>query len=727
MKRSIEWLTRIRPLSTTVGEMTVSKGVLELGDTAVTRSFALEKIRNIGVIAHIDAGKTTVTERILHHTGRTHKIGGVDEGTAVMDWMDQERERGITITSAATICHWDGFRMNLIDTPGHVDFTAEVERSLRVLDGGVVVLDAVAGVEAQSEMVWRQADRYRVARVCFVNKMDRVGADFYRTVASIETRLHATAVPIQIPLGAEAGFEGVIDLVEQKAITFENGPDEPPVVSEVPASERENVALYRHKLIEKLAENDDVILMPYLEGEDIAKDTLKASIRRLTAVNRIVPVLCGSALKGKGVRPLLDAIVDYLPAPIDVPAVIGHDLSGEKEIACAPDDSEPLSALAFKVVSDPFMGRLTYIRIYSGRMVSGAQILNTLKGKKERIGRLYLMHANRREEITEADAGSIVAVVGLRGSTTGDTLCAPSRPVVFEAITFAEPVLSMAIEPKAKADSEKLEDVLGKLIEEDPSFKVRQDPETGQALINGMGELHLEVMVDRMAREFGVQVNVGKPRVAYREAITRAVQSEGRFVRQTGGRGQYGHVWLKLEPGERGSGFKFVDGVKGGVIPREYIHAIGVGAREAVETGGPAGYPVVDVIVTAYDGSYHDVDSSEMAFKIAASMSVKAGIPKARPVVLEPIMKLEVTSPSLFTGDIIGDINSRRARIEKVDTQGDSTIVGCVIPLGETFGIATALRSVSQGRVSHTMEFARYEQVPAAIAEQIVNKTGAVR
>ena len=707
--------------------MTVSKGVLEYGDSSMTRSFALEKIRNIGVIAHIDAGKTTVTERILHHTGRTHKIGGVDEGTAVMDWMDQERERGITITSAATICHWDGHRMNLIDTPGHVDFTAEVERSLRVLDGGVVVLDAVAGVEAQSEMVWRQADRYRVARICFVNKMDRVGADFYRTVASIESRLHAIAVPIQIPLGAEAGFEGAIDLIEEQAITFEEGADGPPVVSDVPKSELEKVALYRHKLIEKLAENDDVILMPYLEGEDIDKATLKASIRRLTTENRIVPVLCGSALKGKGVRPLLDAIVDYLPAPIDVPAVIGHDPSGEKEIACAPDDTEPLAALAFKVVSDPFMGRLTYIRIYSGRMVSGAQILNTLKGKKERIGRLYLMHANRREEITEADAGSIVAVVGLRGSSTGDTLCAPSRPVVFESITFAEPVLSMAIEPKAKADSEKLEDVLGKLIEEDPSFKVRQDPETGQSVVMGMGELHLEVMVDRMAREFGVQVSVGKPRVAYREAISRAVQSEGRFVRQTGGRGQYGHVWLKLEPGERGSGFKFVDAVKGGVIPREYISAIGAGAREAVETGGPAGYPVVDIIVSAYDGSYHDVDSSEMAFKIAASMAVKAGIPRANPVLLEPVMKLEVTSPSQFTGDIIGDINSRRARIEKVDTQGDSTVVGCLIPLGETFGIATALRSVSQGRVSHTMEFARYEQVPAAIAEQIVNKTGAVR
>ena len=683
------------------------------------RTFALDRIRNIDNIAHIDAGQTTVTERILHFTGRTYKIGGVDEGTAVMDWMDQERERGITITSAATTCEWKDHRINIIDTPGHVDFTAEVERSLRVLDGGVVVLDAVAGVEAQSEMVWRQADRYHVAKICFVNKMDRVGADFFRTVATIESRLNARPAPIQLPLGSESAFHGVIDLIEEKAITFEEDPLLPPTVGEIPQSEQELVAKYRHELIEKLAEQDDTILVPYLDGDQISNEMIRASLRRLTAANRIVPVLCGSALKGRGVRPLLDSIAQYLPSPLDVPPAVARDISGEKEILCHADDGEPLAALAFKIVSDPFMGRLTYLRIYSGRMVTGTQVLNTGKTKKERIGRLYLMHANRREEVQEVDAGSIVAAVGLRGTSTGDTLCSPARPLVFETIRFAEPVLAMAIEPRSKADSEKLEDVLGKLSDEDPSFKVRQDRETGQALIQGMGELHLEVMVDRMAREFGIKVNVGKPRVAYREAITRTVESEGRFVRQTGGRGQYGHVWLRLEPGERGSGFKFVDAIKGGVVPREFIPAIASGAREAVETGGPAGYPVVDTIVTAFDGSYHEVDSSELAFKVASSMAVKSGLPKGKPVLLEPVMRMEITSPSQFTGDIIGDLNARRARIERIDTQADSTVVGCHIPLGETFGIATTLRSLSQGRVTHTMEFSRYEQVPASVAEQI--------
>jgi elongation factor G len=702
--------------------MAALKAVLESGrDEAMTRSIAMEKVRNIGIIAHIDAGKTTVTERILHHTGRTYKVGGVDEGTAVMDWMDQERERGITIMAAATTCHWADHRINIIDTPGHVDFTAEVERSLRVLDGGVVILDAVAGVEAQSEMVWRQADRYHVARVCFVNKMDRVGADFFRTVSTIESRLNAVAVPVQIPIGSEAAFCGVIDLVEGVAIQFDDVQGGLTVGS-VPECDAELVAKHRHRLIEKLAERDDSILLPYLEGQEISAALVKESLRRLTVANKIVPVLCGSALRGKGVQLLLDAVVTYLPSPMDVPPVVAQDPTGSREVVCAPRDDEPLAALAFKVVSDPFMGRLIYIRIYSGRLESGAQVLNTGKAKRERIGRLYLMHSNRREEVTEAEAGSIVAAVGLRGTSTGDTLCSPARPVVFEAIRFAEPVLSMAIEPRAKADSEKLEDVLGKLVDEDPSFKVRQDPETGQALIMGMGELHLEVMVERMSREFGVRVNVGKPRVAYREAITRSIESEGRFVRQTGGRGQFGHVWLRLEPGERGNGFKFVDAVKGGVIPREYISAIQAGAREAVETGGPAGYPVVDVTVTAFDGSYHEVDSSELAFKIASSMAVKSGLPKAKPVLLEPIMKFEVTVPSQFTGEIIGDLNSRRARIERIDTQGDSTVIGCFLPLGETFGIATALRSLSQGRVSHTMEFSRYEQVPAAIAEQLTKQ-----
>jgi len=700
--------------------MAALKTVLEARNEVMTRSIAMERVRNIGIIAHIDAGKTTVTERILHHTGRTYKVGGVDEGTAVMDWMDQERERGITIMAAATTCHWADHRINIIDTPGHVDFTAEVERSLRVLDGGVVILDAVAGVEAQSEMVWRQADRYHVARICFVNKMDRVGADFYRTVSTIESRLHATAVPVQIPVGCEAGFRGVVDIVAGKAILFSDNPQGSPVICDIPESEVAAVSSWRHRLVEKLAEQDDAVLLLYLEGQEVPSTLLKESLRRLTIANKIVPVLCGSALRGKGVQLLLDAIVDYLPSPLDVPPVVGQDVAGTRDIVCAPSDDEPLAALAFKVVPDLFMGRLIYIRIYSGRLESGAQVLNTAKGKKERIGRLYLMHAKRREEVTEAEAGSIVAAVGLRGTATGDTLCSPARPVVFESIRFADPVLSMAIEPRAKADSDKLEDALGKLVDEDPSFKVRQDPETGQAIIMGMGELHLEVMVERMSREFGVRVNVGKPRVAYREAITRAVESEGRFVRQTGGRGQFGHVWLKLEPGERGAGFKFVDSIKGGVVPREYLSAIQAGAREAVETGGPAGYPVVDVTVTAFDGSYHEVDSSELAFKIASSMAVKSGLSQAKPVLLEPIMKFEVTMPTQFTGEIIGDLNSRRARIERIETHGDSTVVGCLIPLGETFGIATALRSLSQGRVTHTMEFCRYEQVPAGIAEQLV-------
>ena len=702
--------------------MAYSKAVLESKDARVTEAFPLEKVRNIGIIAHIDAGKTTVTERILHHTGRTYKIGGVDDGTAVMDWMDQERERGITITSAATTCEWKDHRFNLIDTPGHVDFTAEVERSLRVLDGGVVVLDAVAGVEAQSEMVWRQADRYNVARICFVNKMDRVGADFFRTVSTIESRLNATALPIQIPVGSEASYRGVIDLIDRKTITFGEDSRESPIVEAVAEGDSEMVEKYRHHLVEKLADHDDAVLLPYLEGEEISPDLIRESLRKLTVSNTVVPVLCGSALKGKGVRPLLDAIVAYLPSAHDMPAVVAHDPSGSEEIVCSPVADEPFAGLAFKVVSDPFMGRLTYIRIYSGVMESGAQVLNTGKGRRERIGRLYLMHANRREEITESGAGTIVAAVGLRGTSTGDTLCSPARPVVFESIKFAEPVLNMAIEPKAKVDAERMEDTLIKLADEDPSFKVRQDPETGQAIIMGMGELHLEVMVERMSREFGVKVNVGKPRVAYREAIGRVVKTEGRFVRQTGGRGQYGHVWLQIEPNERGAGFKFVDAIKGGVVPREYLSAIQAGAKEALETGGPAGYPVVDVMVTAYDGSYHEVDSSEMAFKIASSMAVKAGLPKANPMLLEPIMKLEVTMPSQFTGDIIGDLNSRRARIEKIDTQNDTTVAGCMIPLGETFGIATALRSLSQGRVTHTMEFSKYEQVPVSVAEQITKK-----
>ncbi len=714
-------------MSTTAGETVAVKAVLEAKGTVMSQDFPLEKTRNIGIIAHIDAGKTTVTERILYYTGRTYKIGGVDEGTAVMDWMEQERERGITITAAATTCDWDGHRISLIDTPGHVDFTAEVERSLRVLDGGVVVLDAVAGVEAQSEAVWRQADRYDVARICFINKMDRVGADFYRTVSMIEGRLRARALPLQLPLGVENSFRGVLDLVENKAIAFPDDLEGLPVEEPIPDSDRDSVAKYRQMLIEKLAHSDDQIMLMYLEGEEISAAEMRAAIRRLSVSNQVVPVLCGSALRGKGIQPLLDAVVSYLPSPRDVPPARAIDARTGEEILCQTSDDQPLSALAFKVVSDPFMGRLTYLRIYSGKVRSGYQVLNVTKGKKERFGRLYLMHANRREEVSEAGAGSIVATVGLRGTSTGDTLCDTARPVSFEAIQFPAPVLSMAIEPRSKADEDRLDDVLAKIADEDPSFKVYHDSETGQALISGMGELHLEVLVDRMSREFGVKVNVGKPRVAYKETITVPVDSEGKFIRQSGGKGQYGHVWLRLEPGERGSGFKFVSQVHSGAIPREYIPSVEAGVREAMDTGGPSGYPVVDVKATLFDGDFHEVDSSDLAFSIAGSMAVKSGVAKANPTLLEPIMKMEIVSPSQFLGDIIGDLSSRRARIDGIDTQENFCVIHCFVPLGETFGFATALRSLTQGRATHTMEFYRYEELPPDLVQQIMFRTGVPR
>ena len=703
------------------------KAVLEAKGIVMSQAFPLEKTRNIGIIAHIDAGKTTVTERILYYTGRTYKIGVVDEGTAVMDWMEQERERGITITAAATTCDWEGHRVNLIDTPGHVDFTAEVERSLRVLDGGVVVLDAVAGVEAQSEAVWRQADRYDVARICFINKMDRVGANFYRTVSMIEGRLRARALPLQLPLGVENSFRGVIDLVENRAIAFPDDPEGLPSEEPIPDNDKESVANYRQMLIEKLAHNDDRIMLMYLEGEAISAGEIRAAIRRLSISNQAVPVLCGSALRGKGIQPLLDAIVSYLPSPLDVPPVRAIDARNGEEVLCQTSESQPLSALAFKVVSDPFMGRLTYMRIYSGKVRSGDQVLNVTKGKKERLGRLYLMHANRREEVSEADAGSIIATVGLRGTSTGDTLCDAARPVSFESIQFPAPVLSMAIEPRSKADEERLDDVLAKLGDEDPSFKVYHDPETGQALISGMGELHLEVLVERMSREFGVKVNVGKPRVAYKETITIPVESEGKFIRQSGGRGQYGHVWLRLEPGERGSGFKFGSQVHSGAIPREFIPSVEAGVREAMGTGGPSGYPVVDVKATLFDGDYHEVDSSDLAFCIAGSMAVKSGVAKAKPILLEPIMKMEIVSPPQFLGDTIGELSSRRARIDGIDTQEDVSVIRCFVPLGETFGFATDLRSVSQGRATHNMEFYRYEELPPDLTQQIMLRAKAVR
>ena len=695
------------------------KKAVGAGNKIMSRTFPLDKVRNIGIIAHIDAGKTTVTERILFYTGRTYKVGAVDEGTAVMDWMAQERERGITITAAATTCHWQEHRINIIDTPGHVDFTAEVERSLRVLDGGVVVLDAVAGVEAQSETVWRQADRYGVPRICFINKMDRVGADFHHTVSMMEERLQAKAVPVQLPWGRESQFKGVIDLVDSRAWLFSDDVNAPRVESPIPEEEREEVARYRQALIEKLAENDDQLMLLYVEGGEIQGDQIKAAIRRLTSANRIVAVLCGSALRNKGTQLLLDAVVDYLPSPLDVPPVPVIDLqTGEADVRQASDDA-PFLALAFKVVADPFMGRLVYFRVYSGKVKAGMKILNSSKGRKERLGRLILMHANRREEIEETDAGSIAATLGLKDTFTGDTLCDQARPVLLEAIRFPEPVLSMVVEPKSKADQDKLGEAMNKLSEEDPTFKVRTDQETGQTLISGMGELHLEVLIDRMLREFNVKVRVGKPQVAYKETITKEIEIEGRFIRQFGGRGQYGHIWLRLEPVERGSGFRFVDQVRGGAIPKEYIPAVEAGVREALETGVLAGYPIVDIKATLFDGSYHEVDSSDLAFRMAGSIALKEGVGKANPILLEPIMNLEVVMPAQFLGDVIGDLNSRRGHVEGIETHGETCVVRSLVPLAETFGYATALRSLSQGRATYSLEFHCYRELPANLAEQI--------
>ncbi len=681
----------------------------------------MEKVRNIGIIAHIDAGKTTSTERILYHAGRTYKIGGVDDGTAVMDWMDQERERGITITSAATTCEWNEHRINIIDTPGHVDFTAEVERSLRVLDGGVVVLDAVAGVEAQSEAVWRQANKYNVARICFINKMDRLGADFYRTIEMIEKRLKATVLPVQLPLGGEASFKGIIDLIENKAVTFYEDPKLKPLEEDIPESYRAIVAERREALIEKVAEYDDDIMVKYFDGQEIQSSQIKAAIKKMVVKDKVVPVLCGSALKGKGIRPLLDAIVDYLPSPLDVPAIKAIDTRSKKEIFCEASDEQPFSALAYKVVTDSFMGKLTYLRVYSGKIKGGMQILNSTQGIKERLGRLYVMHANRREEVSVADTGSIVASVGLRKTQTGDTLCDSSHPVLFESIRFPEPVLSVAIEPKNKADQDKMGDALTKLVMEDPTFKAINNPETSQVLISGMGELHLEVQAERIFREFGVQVSVGKPRVAYKETITASVEAEGKFVRQSGGKGQYGHVWIKLAPGERSSGFKFTNEIRSGAIPREYIPAVEAGVKEALQSGKLGGYPIVDVSVSLFDGSYHEVDSSEMAFRIAGSIALKAGMAKAKPVLLEPIMKAEIISPEQFLGEIVGELSSRRAHIYSMETSDEASSIRCLIPLARTFGFVSVLRSLSQGRATYVMEFSKHEELPQGLTEQVLN------
>jgi len=706
---------------TTVGiKAQHAKKAVGIGNNVMPRTFPLDRVRNIGIIAHIDAGKTTATERILFCTGRTYKVGEVDDGTAVMDWMEQERERGITITAAATACQWLGHPINIIDTPGHVDFTAEVERSLRVLDGGVVLLDAVAGVEAQSETVWRQADRYSVPRVCFINKMDRVGADFRGTVAMIEERLRAKAVPIQLPVGEDNQFRGVIDLVDNKAWLFSDDAGATPVEMPIPEEKKDEVTKQRQELVERLAENDDQLMLLYLDGGDIPGPQVKAAIRRLTLANRIVPVICGSALKNKGIQPLLDAVVDYLPSPLDVPPVRVIDSGTGEEVLRQASDDAPFSALAFKVVADPFMGRLVYFRVYSGKVKVGAQVLNSSKGQKERLGRLILMHANRREEIEEVDTGSIAATLGLKNTFTGDTLCELGQPVLLEAIRFPEPVLSLVIEPKSKADQDRLGEVLNKLSEEDPTFKMRGDQETGQTLISGMGELHLEVLVDRMLREFNVGVRVGKPQVAYKETITVPVETEGRFIRQFGGRGQYGHVWLRLEPGDRGSGFKFFDRVRGGAIPKEYIPAVEAGIKEALETGVVAGYPTVDIKATLYDGGFHEVDSSELAFKMAGSIALKDGVSKANPVLLEPIMKLELVVPAQFLGDVIGDLNSRRGRIEGIETHGETCVVHSVVPLAETFGYATALRSLSQGRATYSLEFHCRRELPTNLAEQMI-------
>jgi len=689
----------------------------------VPRNFPLERIRNIAIIAHIDAGKTTVTERILYHTGRTYKIGDVDEGTTVMDWMEEERRRGITITAAATTCYWQEHRINIIDTPGHVDFTAEVERSLRVLDGGVVVFDAVAGVEAQSETVWRQADRYGVPRICFINKMDRVGANFNRTISMIEERLHAKPLIIQFPIGSESNYQGIIDLIENKAWSFEGDPTTPPIEIAIPESEQDKCTQARHALIEKLAETDDQILAAYLEGITITPSDLKQALRRVTIAAKGVPILCGSALKTKAIRPLLDAIINYLPSPADMPPVRATDIRVGGEVARPARDDAPFSALAFKVVSDPFVGRMVYFRVYSGTVKVGAQVYNSTRGKRERIGRLLIMHANRREEVDEIGAGAIVTTLGLKNTFTGDTLCHYSQPVLLEAIRFPEPVLSVAIEPKTRADQDKLGGTLTKLTEEDPTFKVKHDQESGQTVISGMGELHLEYLISRLLSEFGVKAQVGKPKVAYKETITLPVEAEGKFIRQSGGHGQYGNISIRLEPMERGGGFLFVDKVKGGAIPKQYILAAETGIKEAMESGVVSGYPIVDIKATIYDGSYHEVDSSDIAFKMAGSLALRNGVTRAKPILLEPTMKIEVVAPDEFLGDIIGDLNSRRGHIESIETREGMAVIHALVPLSETFGYTTSLRSLTQGRAAHSLEFYQYEEMPAELADQITGKT----
>ena len=687
------------------------------------RTVPIERTRNIGIIAHIDAGKTTVSERILFYTGRTYKIGEVHEGTAVMDWMEQERERGITITSAATTASWNGHTINLIDTPGHVDFTVEVERSLRVLDGGVVVFDGVAGVEPQSETVWRQADKYGVPRMCFINKMDRMGANFERCVQMIKDRLGAISVLIQIPMGAEDRFKGVIDLVKMEALTFEGEHGLTVTRGPIPAEYADAARLAREESIERTAENDDALMESFLEGRAISNDDFAQAIRRATISGKVTPVLCGSALKDKGVQPLLDAVIDYLPSPLDVPPIKAHEVNDEeKMLERKPDDSEPLTAIAFKVVSDPFVGRLVFFRVYAGVAASGDQIVNTTRNKRERFGRIVKMHANSREDVTEVRAGEIAAAIGLKDTFTGDTLSDKDRLVRLESINFPEPVISVAVEPKTRDDQQKMGEALQKLSEEDPTFRVRTDEETGQTVIQGMGELHLEVLVDRMRREYKVEANTGKPQVSYRETVTKAAKAEGRFIRQTGGRGQYGHCVLTIAPREPGAGFLFEDKTVGGSIPREYVGAVRRGVEGALGSGIRAGYPVVDVHVTCIDGSYHEVDSSEMAFETAGSIGMREALLAAGSVLLEPIMKMEITTPEDYFGDVLGDVAGRRGIVQGSEMRGNARVIRALVPLAETFGYTTDLRSMSQGRATSSMEFDHYEKVPQGMADEIGSK-----
>ncbi len=691
----------------------------------MNRKYELNKLRNIGIAAHIDAGKTTTTERILFYTGVSHKLGEVHEGTSVTDFMEQERERGITITSAAVTCFWKNFQINIIDTPGHVDFTVEVERSLRVLDGMVAVFCAVGGVQSQSETVWRQTSKYKVPRIVFINKMDRTGANFFRVVDQIRDRFQGNAIPIQIPIGSEENFSGTIDIIRNKAYVYENELEKDLKEQEIPEEYKEKLAELREQLIEAVAEHNDDLMMKYLEGEELTEEEIIVGLRNATIANKIIPVTCGSAFKNKGVQLLLDAIVDFLPSPIEVPPVEGKDLN-DNEVIRKSDDNEPFAALAFKVMTDPYVDRLTFVRVYSGVLKSGSYILNTKNNKKERISRLIQMQADSRNEVQAIRTGDLAAVVGLKDTTTGDTLCDETAPVVLESIEFPEPVISIAIEPKTKADQDKLSIALNKLAEEDPTFRVKIDPETGQTIISGMGELHLEIIVDRLLREFKVGANVGKPQVAYRETITKSLESEGKFVRQSGGRGQYGHVWLRLEPLEAGKGFVFENKIVGGAVPKEYIPAVQKGVQEALAGGVIAGYEVIDLKVTIYDGSFHEVDSSELAFKAAGSIAVKDGIKRAAPILLEPIMKVEIEVPEDYLGDVIGDLSGRRGRIEGLGSIEGTGLqkVNSFVPLAEMFGYATDIRSKTQGRGTFSMEFARYEQVPSNISEQIIGSCG---